>query len=82
MKAYLRQLKLEMAMRLKVADNKAGRIFRCLYDSDGGTFENDVRKGIQEWLLSADWLYLSKKNITVFKKTIQEISKSAGRKSI
>ena len=49
-KAYLRQLKLELATRLKVADNKAGRIFRGLFGSYRASFESDVRKGLQECL--------------------------------
>jgi len=37
--ALSRKLKLEMAARLKIADNKAGRIFRNLYMTDRGSFK-------------------------------------------
>ena len=40
--ALLRRTKLEMAARLKLVDNKAGRIFRSLYMSEGGSFESYV----------------------------------------
>ena len=40
--AHLRELKLNMAARLKIGDNRAGRIFRSLYATDRGSFENDV----------------------------------------
>ena len=36
--ALLRKLKLEMAARLKMGNNRAGRIFRSLYECDRGIF--------------------------------------------
>ena len=74
-KAYLRQLKLEMATRLKVADNKAGRIFRGLFSSDRGSFESDVRKSLQEWLLIRLWSDLSDTTVTECKRKIRRIAK-------
>ena len=74
-KAYLRQLKLEMATRLKVADNKAGRIFRGLFNSDRGSFESDVRKSLREWLLNRLWTNLSVKSVTECKRKIRRIAK-------
>ena len=76
-KSYLRQLKLEMATRLKIADSKPGRIFRGLYGSDKGSFERDVEKGLQEWLLNEQWWNLSKQNITLLKKKIRRIAKKS-----
>ena len=40
--ALLRKLKLELAARLKICDNRARKIFRNLYKSDRGFFERDV----------------------------------------
>ena len=64
-----------MPTRLKVADNKAGRIFRCLFGSDKGSFESVVRKSLQEWLLNRLWSNLSDKNVTGCKRKIRKIAK-------
>ena len=50
-----------MAARLKIADTKAGRIFRGLFGYDNGTFERDVSFAIEEWLMEKDWYHLGKK---------------------
>ena len=80
--ALLRKLKLEMAARLKVANNRAGRIFRSLYESDKGSFENDVYLALKEWLLLGDWNSLSKDTLTSFKKKVSTISKKCWPKDL
>ena len=63
--ALLRKLKLEMAARLKVGDNKAGKIFRSLYMSDRGSFERDVHSALNEWLLLWLWGTLDNLNFSL-----------------
>ena len=53
--SFLRQLKLEFAARPKLADHKAGRVFRSLSKRDNGTFENNTRVALEEWLLGKSW---------------------------
>ena len=45
--SFLRQLKLEFAARLKLADHKAGRAFMALSKGENGTFENDKRVAVK-----------------------------------
>ena len=71
-----------MAARLKVANNRAGRIFRSLYESDKGSFENDVYLALKEWLLLGDWNSLSKDTLTSFKKKVSTISKKCWPKDL
>ena len=47
--SFLRQLKLEMAARLKLADHKAGRVFRALSEEENGIFENDTKVAELQW---------------------------------
>ena len=64
--ALLTKFKLEMAARLKVGNNRAGRIFRSLYKSDRGSFENDVHLALKEWMLLGLWNSLSKDTLIYF----------------
>ena len=68
---FLRQEKLLMAARLKIAQTKAGRIFRGLFGHDNGTFERDVSFAVKGWLLGKDWLNLDENNILEFKKKVK-----------
>ena len=58
--ALLRKIKLEMAARLKLCDNRTGRIFRSLYESDRGVFELDVSTALEDWLFMGLWDSLDK----------------------
>ena len=73
--ALLRKLKLDMAARLKVGENRAGRIFRSLYLSDRGSFENDVHLILKEWLLLGSWGSLTMETLACFKRKVSRISK-------
>ena len=68
--ALLRQLKLEMAARLKVGNNKAGRIFRALYLSERGSFEDDVYLALKEWLLLGQWDDLTLQTVAALKRKV------------
>ena len=68
---FLRQEKLLMAARLKIAQTKAGRIFRGLFGYDNGTFESDVSSAVKGWLLGKDWHNLDKDNILQFRKKVK-----------
>ena len=72
--ALLRKLKLEMAARLKVADNKAGRVFQNLYMSDRGSFEKDVHLALNEWLLLGLWDRVDSESIACFKRKVLKVS--------
>ena len=72
--ALLRKLKLEMAARLKLGYNRAGRIFRSLYGSDRGVFEWDVSVALEEWLLMGLWDSLDKKTAISFKRKVFRIA--------
>ena len=73
--ALLRKLKLDMAGRLKVGDNKAARIFQNLYASDRGSFESDVHVALKEWLLLGLWGTLKAETLKAFKSKISILSK-------
>ena len=73
--ALLRQLKLEMAARLKVGDNKAGRIFRTLYLADRGSFEDGVHLALKEWLLLGQWDGLTLETLVAFKWKVRKVAK-------
>ena len=73
--ALLRKLELEMAARLKVGDNKAGRIFRSLYKSNKGSFERDVHLALKDWLILGLWDTLDTKTLSTFKNKTLKISK-------
>ena len=73
--ALLRKLKLEMAGRLKLAENKAGRIFKSLYLTDRGSFESDVHLALNEWLLVSQWDRLDTYSLTCFKRKVLNVSK-------
>ena len=72
---FLRQKKLLMAARLKVGEFKACRIFRGLFKSDRGSFENDVVKALSEWSLTSMWEELSKDNLLKFKRKVKRFAK-------
>ena len=72
--ALLRKLKLEMAARLKVGDNTAGKIFRSLYMSDRVSFEKDVHLAMKDWLLLGLWDTLDTETLTTFKKKTLRVS--------
>ena len=80
--ALLRQLKLEMAARLKVGENKAGRIFRKLYVSDRGSFEYDVQLALKEWLLLGQWERLTEGTVVAFKKRVRGVAKKCWPKGL
>ena len=73
--AFLWQEKLLMAARLKLANHKAGRIFRNLVESDCGSFETDVLIAIDEWSLSNLWSKLNKITILQFKRKVHRLAK-------
>ena len=73
--ALLRKLKLEMGARLKIADNKAGRIFQSLYLSDRGSFESDVHLALKESLLLRSWDRLDTDTLPSFKRKVLNVLK-------
>ena len=75
MLGFLRQEKLLMAARLKIADSKGGRIFRGLFGYDNGTFERDVASAIEDWILVKDWYHLREDNILRFRKKVKRRAK-------
>ena len=80
--ALLRKLKLDMAARLKLGDHKAGRIFRNLYISDRGSFEEDVNIALDEWLLNGSWESLCLKTLTAFKRKVLRLSKKCWHRNL
>ena len=72
--ALLRKLKLDLAARLKICDNRAGKIFRNLYKSDRGFFERDVYLALDDWLLTGLWDSLNEKTVSAFKRKVSKIS--------
>ena len=82
MSALLRLMKLNMAARLKVGDNRAGRIFRSLYVSDKGSFERDVEAALKEWLLIHKWEGLTEDTILAFKKKALKVARRCWPKSL
>ena len=80
--ALLTKFKLEMAARLKVGNNRAGRIFRSLYKSDRGSFENDVHLALKECMLLGLWNSLSKDTLNSFKRKVSKISKKSWPKDL
>jgi len=80
--ALLRKLKLDMAARLKLGNNRAGRIFRSLYGSDGGVFERDVKLALEEWLLRGLWESLDNISLTNFKRKVRRISMKCWPKDV
>ena len=67
------QLKLELAARLKLADHKAGRVFRALSKRENGTFENDKRVAVKEWLLVKRWSHLNDKTLLALKRKVPRL---------
>ena len=64
-----------MAARLKVAENKAGRIFKSLYLADRGSFESDVHLALTEWRLVSQWDRLDTDSLNCFKRKVLNVSK-------
>ena len=60
-----------MAARLKIANTKAGRIFRGLFGYDNGTFERDVLCAVEEWLLKKNWQNLEEDTMVEFRKKVK-----------
>ena len=73
--ALLRKLKLEVAARLKVGDNRAGKIFWSLYMSDKGSFQRDAYSALKEWLLLRLWDTLDNSILAAFRKRILKVSR-------
>ena len=73
--SFLRQLKLELAARLKLAEHKAARAFRALLKEGKGTFEIDTNVALNEWLLRKRWECLDDKALPVFKRKVQRLAK-------
>ena len=73
--SFLRQLKLEFAARLKLADHKAARAFRALLEEGKGTFEIDTKVALNEWLLRKRWECLDDKALPGFKRKVQRLAK-------
>ena len=73
--SFLRQLKLEFAARLKLADHKSGRVFRALSKGDNGTFERNTRVALQEWVLTKSWNHLNDKTLLGFKRKVRRLAK-------
>ena len=71
-----------MAARLKLANNRAGRIFRSLYKLDKGSFENDVDLALKDWLLFSLWNSLNKDTLTAFKRKVSKIAKKCWPKDL
>ena len=80
--ALLRQLKLEMAARLKVSENRAGHIFRSLYLQDRGSFEDEVYLALKEWLLLGLWDRLTLATLNAFKMKIRKIARKCWPQSL
>ena len=64
-------LKIKLGARLKLADHKAGRIFRALTKGVKGVFENDVSVAVEEWLLRKLWECLDKKRVVSFNRKVE-----------
>ena len=73
--SFLRQEKLLMAARLMVGEFKACRVFRGLFNSDRGSFENDVAEALSELSLTNTWEELSKDNLLKFKRKVKRFAK-------
>ena len=73
--SFLRQLKLELAARLKLEDHKAGRFFRALSKEENGIFENDTKAALEEWLLVKHWNDLDDKSLLGFKRKVRRLAK-------
>ena len=58
-RAFLRQEKLKLAARLKVACHQGGYIFRYMLEMNNGSFGADIRAAVNEWLLSKQWSTLN-----------------------
>ena len=56
-------------------NHKAALIFRGLFASQGGSFESDVGKALDEWSLRNTWNALSGLNIGEFKRKVKRIAK-------
>ena len=75
---FLRQEKLLMTARLKIANTKAGRIFRGLFGCDNGTFESDVSCALEECQLEKDWHNLERNAILEFRRKVQRRQGNVG----
>ena len=73
--SFLRKMKLELAARLKLADHKAGRIFKSLLKGKKGVFETDTITAVEDWLLVKSWKKLDDKSLRSFRKKIQKLAK-------
>ena len=56
-------------------NHKAALIFRGLFASQGGSFESDVGKALDEWSLRSTWNALSGLNVREFKRKVKRIAK-------
>ena len=73
--AFLRQEKLKLAARLKVACHRAGNIFRNMLELDKGSFETDTLVAVNEWLLYKHWNSLNLNTLSAFRKKVERIAK-------
>jgi len=74
-RAFLRQEKLKLAARLKVACHQAGNIFRYMLEIDNGSFEADTLVAVDEWLLTKQWSTLNVNTVLTFKRKVERIAK-------
>ena len=74
-RAFLRQEKLKLAARLKVACHHAGNIFRYMLEMDNGSFEADTLVAVNEWLLTKQWSTLNENTLLAFKRKVERIAK-------
>ena len=73
--SFLRKLKLEFAASLKIAEHRAGIIFKELLEEKKGVLVTDATTAVEEWLLGKLWGNLSDKTLFDFKKKVRKLAK-------
>ena len=73
--SFLRKLKLEFAARLKLAEHRAGIIFKVLLEEKKGVLVTDATTAVEEWLLGKLWGNLSDNTLFGFKKKVRKLAK-------
>ena len=73
--SFLRKLKLEFAALLKLAEHRAGIIFKVLLKEKKGVLATDTISAIEEWKLVKLWRNLKEKTLIGFKKKIHKLAK-------
>ena len=58
-----------------MADHKAGRVLTALSKRDNGTFDNNTKVALEEWLLVKSWNHLNDKTLLGFKRKVRRLAK-------